>query len=173
MRIVELSEGDAYRQLANLGALLADAVDGGASVSFMADLTPSEAEDFWIGEFEGIPTGRTHLFAALDGSNLVGAVLLHPCWQPNQPHRADVAKLLVLSTARRRGVASRLMAALEAKALSIGRTLLTLDTVTGSGAEPFYLCRGYIRAGVIPDYALMPDGALCDTSLYYKRLGGA
>lgn len=171
MRIVELPEGDAYRQLANLCALLIDAVEGGASVSFMAGLTASEAEAFWVGEIEGIATGRTHLFAALDGSRLVGAVLLLPAGKPNQPHRADVAKLLVLRSARRLGVASRLMDALEARALALGRTLLTLDTGTGSAGEPFYQGRGYQRVGIIPHYALMPDGSPCDTTVYYKQLG--
>jgi GNAT superfamily N-acetyltransferase len=171
VRIVELPEADAYRQLEGLCTLLIDAVEAGASVNFLADLKHSDAEAFWEGAMEGIPRGRTHLFAALEGSQLLGAVLLYPAWQPNQPHRADVAKLLVLRSARRQGVASRLMDALEARALELGRTLLTLDTVTGSGAEPFYQGRGYKRAGIIPNYALMPDGSPCDTSVYYKQLG--
>ena len=171
MRVVELPEGDAYRQLDNLSALLIDAVESGASVSFMAGLTPSEAEAFWMEAIENIPAGRTHLFAALDESSLLGAVLLHPCWQPNQPHRAEVAKLLVARSARRRGVASRLMDALEARALSLGRTLLTLDTARGSAAEPLYRGRGYERAGEIPNYGLTTDGRLESTVVYYKQLG--
>ena len=170
MRIAELPEGDAYAQLGNLSALLIDAVESGASVGFMAGLTPSEAEAFWTEMLEGIPTGRTHLFAALEGSGLIGAVLLLPAAKPNQPHRADVAKLLVRRSARRRGVASRLMDALERRALALGRTLLTLDTATETGAEPFYRGRGYQRAGVVPNYALMPDGSFCATSIYYKQL---
>jgi GNAT superfamily N-acetyltransferase len=170
IRVSELSDGDAYRQLGNLGALLIDAVEGGASVSFMADLRRDEAEAFWVETIEGIPSGRTLLFAALEGSGLLGAVLLHPVMKPNQPHRADVAKLLVMRGARRRGIATLLMDALEARALELGRTLLTLDTVTGSGAEPFYRGRGFVAAGIIPDYALMPDGAFCATTVFYKRL---
>ena len=171
IRIAELSDGDAYGQLGNLSRLIIDAVEGGASVSFMAGLTEAEAEAFWIEAIDGVPAGRAHLFAALEGSALLGAVLLHPAWQPNQPHRADVAKLLVLRAARRRGVATRLMDALETRALALDRTLLTLDTGTGSGAELFYQRRGYRFVGIIPGYALMPDGRPCDTSLYYKRLG--
>lgn len=158
MRIVELPGGDAYRQLDNLCALLIDAVESGASVSFLAGLTAAQAEQFWLGAIEGIPEGRTHLFPALEDSDLLGAVLLHPCWQPNQPHRADVAKLLVKRSARRRGVGTRLMDELEARALSLGRTLLTLDTAKGSAAEPLYLRRGYWRAGEIPGYGLTTDG---------------
>jgi GNAT superfamily N-acetyltransferase len=145
-------------------------VEGGASVSFMAGLTREGAEAFWEGAIEGIPTGRTHLFAALDGPRLLGAVLLHPCWQPNQPHRADVAKLLVRRDARRRGLASRLMDALESRAQALGRTLLTLDTAAGSAAEPLYQSRGYQRAGEIPGYGLTPDGRLESTVIYYKQL---
>ena len=171
MRIAELTEGDGYRQLDNLCALLVDAVEGGASVSFLAGLTLAQAEAFWIPEIEAIATGRTHLFAALERSSLLGAVLLHPAWQPNQPHRADVAKLLVLRSARRRGVASGLMDALEARALALGRTLLTLDTAQGSAAEPLYRARGYQRAGEIPTYGLTTDGRLESTVIYYKQLG--
>jgi GNAT superfamily N-acetyltransferase len=170
MRIDELSEGDAYRQLGNLAALLVDVVEGGASVSFLAGLTAWEAEGFWIEQIDGIPTGRTHLFAALDGSSLVGTVLLLPADKPNQPHRADVAKLLVLRSARRRGVASLLMDAMEARALVIGRTVLTLDTAKGSSAELIYVSRGYVRVGEIPSYSLTTDGRLESTIIYYKHL---
>ena len=101
IRVVELSDGDAYRQIDNLSALLIDAVEGGASVSFMAGLSPAEAEAFWDETIEGMPDGRTLLFAAFSGPQLIGTVLLNPARQPNQPHRADVAKLLVLRSARR------------------------------------------------------------------------
>ena len=172
IRVDELSEGDAYRQVDNLSALLLDAVEGGASISFMAGLSRSDADAFWEARLEEMADGRTLIFAALEGSQLLGAVLLHPAWQPNQPHRADVAKLLVRRSARRRGVASRLMDALEARAAELGRTLLTLDTGTGSEGEPFYRGRGYVFVGIIPGYALMPDGSPCNTSVFYKRLSG-
>lgn len=171
IRVDELVEGDAYRQLENLSALLLDAVEGGASISFMAGLSTAEAEAFWEARLDEMADGRTLLFAAFEGAQLLGAVLLHPAWQPNQPHRVDVAKLLVRRSARRRGVATLLMDALEARAAALGRTLLTLDTGTGSEGEPFYRGRGYVFVGIIPGYALMPDGSPCDTSVFYKRLG--
>ena len=171
IRLDELTNGDAYRQLDNLSALLMDAVEGGASVSFMAGLSSGEAEAFWEARLDEMPDGRTLLFAAFEGSQLLGTVLLHPAWQPNQPHRADVAKLLVRRSARRRGVATRLMDVLEARAAALGRTLLTLDTGTGSEGERFYRGRGYVFVGIIPGYALMSDGSPCDTSIFYKRLG--
>jgi GNAT superfamily N-acetyltransferase len=133
-------------------------------------MTREEADSFWRETIAGIPSGRTHFFAALAGGDVLGTVLMHPSFKTNQPHRADVAKLLVLRRARRAGVASRLMDALEARALLLGRTLLTLDTATGSGAEDFYRRRGYKSAGIIPGYALMPDGAPTGTTFYYKAL---
>jgi GNAT superfamily N-acetyltransferase len=171
VEIVELSATEATARVDALAALLADVVAGGGSVGFMADLSPADAKDFWRETIAGIASGRTILFAAFDGGALVGTVLLHPCGKPNQPHRADVAKLLVHRNARRGGVATRLMQALEARALALGRTLLTLDTASGSDAEHFYRRRGYSRAGEIPGYTLMPDGALNGTTFYYKQLG--
>jgi GNAT superfamily N-acetyltransferase len=117
-----------------------------------------------------VKSERSILFAARGGNNVAGTVLLQPSQKANQPHRADVAKLLVLRAMRRAGVASRLMQALEAHALKVGRTLLTLDTATDSDAENFYRQRGYSRAGVIPGYCLMPDGRLSGTTIYYKQL---
>ena len=168
--IVELSEADALRRLGGLADVLLDAVAGGASVGYIADISRPQAEAFWRGTIGGIADGGTILFAALDGDELVGTALMHPCSKPNQRHRADVAKLLVLGRVRRGGVASRLMDVLEARALTIGRTLLTLDTASGSGAEDFYRRRGYRRAGEIPGYATMPDGSLTGTTFYYKQL---
>jgi GNAT superfamily N-acetyltransferase len=168
--VVELAAEAAERQVAGLAEVLLDCVAGGASVGFMADLSRAEAEGFWRATIADIGAGRAHLFAAFDGERAIGTVLLQPSWKPNQPHRADVAKLLVRRDARRSGTASRLMDALEARAIELGRWLLTLDTASGSGAEDFYRRRGYVRAGEIPDYALMPDGAFCATALYYKRL---
>ena len=170
-KVVELSAAEARAHADALATLLTDVVAGGASVGFMADISRAEAQDFWRETVAGIESGRTILFAAFDGGRLVGTVLLHPCGKPNQSHRADVTKLLVHRGARRTGVATRLMAALEARALALGRTLLTLDTASGSDAEHFYGRRGYQRAGEIPGYALMPDGAVTGTTFYYKQLG--
>lgn len=166
----ELSADEAVNFEGALADLLLDAVASGASVGYMADLTHRDAAAFWRGVDAGIADGDTILFAAFRGDALIGTVLLHPCSKPNQQHRADVAKLLVASSYRRGGTATRLMEALEARSLSLGRTLLTLDTATGSEAEHFYRKRAYRQAGVIPGYALMPDGSPTATTFYYKQL---
>jgi GNAT superfamily N-acetyltransferase len=169
--VVELSAEDASRRLGALAEVLLDSVRGGASVGYMADISRADAEAFWRETIHAVAAGKTLLFAAFDGETLIGTVLFSPCFKPNQPHRADVSKLLVLSRARRAGVATALMQALEERALALGRTLLTLDTATDSGAEDFYRRRGYQRAGIIPGYTLMPDGSMNGTSVYYKQLG--
>jgi len=171
MRIAELSEAQAEERSDALAAVLLDAVAGGASVGYMADLSRDDAAAFWREAIAGIAAGGTLLFAALEGDALSGTVLFHPCRKPNQLHRADVAKLLVVQSSRRAGIGSRLMDALETRALALGRNLLTLDTASGSEAESFYRRRGYVRAGEIPGYTLMPDGSLNGTALYYKQLG--
>jgi ribosomal protein S18 acetylase RimI-like enzyme len=170
MKIVELSPQGAEAHLACLSALLLDSVSGGASVSFMADITAADADAFWRETLADMAKGSTMVLTALDGSEVAGAVILQPCLKPNQPHRADVAKLLVHSRARRQGLASALMSAVEARAAQMGRTLLTLDTEAGSGAEPLYVRLGYTKAGEIPDYSLTPDGRLCATAIFYKHL---
>ena len=169
-RIVEFPAEQAARHLGALADVLLDAVRGGASVGYMADISRLDAEAFWRDTIDAVASRKTLLFAAFDGETLIGTVLLSPCFKPNQPHRADVSKLLVLTSARRGGVASALMQALETRALALGRTLLTLDTATDSGAEDFYRHRGYERAGIIPGYTLMPDGSMNGTSVYYKQL---
>ncbi len=155
-----------------LADVLLDCVAGGASVSFMASLTRGEAEAFWTSVAEGVAAGeRRLLVATLDGA-VVGTVQVVFAPQPNQPHRADVAKLLVRRDARRMGLAADLVRAAEAAALEAGKTVLVLDTVTGGDAERLYARLGWVRVGVIPDYALFPDGSLCDTTVFYKALGG-
>lgn len=168
--IIEFTEEEATRRLAALVEVLVDAVDDGASVGFMADMSHAEADAFWREMITGIPSGRTHFFAAIDGDDVLGTVLMQPSFKTNQPHRADVAKLLVMRRARRAGVASRLMDTLETHALSLGRKLLTLDTASGSDAEMFYRGRGYRRTGEIPGFCLMPDGSLNGTMIYYRAL---
>jgi GNAT superfamily N-acetyltransferase len=156
------------RQLDAFAGILADA---GASVSFMAPFRADEARVYWRSLLPKIETGAMVLFAAaVDDSGPVGSVQLHPAPQPNQSHRADVAKLLVHRRARRRGVAWALMRRIEEEALQRGRTLLMLDTVKGSGAERLYLSLGYVRFGVVPGHARLPHGPLDDTSFFYKRL---
>jgi GNAT superfamily N-acetyltransferase len=168
-RIRSLAPPEAREAAAALAAVLADCVAGGASVSFMADMTIAEAEAFWREE-TAADDGRAILVAE-DDEGVFGVVQVIPVSTPNQPHRVDVSKLLVHRRGRRRGAAEALMAAAEDAARRMGRWLLVLDTVTGSPADFLYEKRGWSRAGVIPDYALMPDGALCDATIFYKALG--
>jgi len=151
--------------------LLLDVVRGGASVSFMWPFERAEAEAFWrrVLASVGTPGGPVVLVAEADG-RVAGSVQLHPAWPPNQPQRADVAKLLVHSDFRRRGIARALMLALEQEARRMKRSLLTLDTVTGSAADRLYRSLGYIECGEIPRYAMMPDGSWCGTTIFYKQL---
>lgn len=167
-RIRRLAAPEAQAATASLAAVLADCVAGGASVSFMAGLTLADSEAFWREEIDA-DDGRAILVAE-DGEGIFGVVQVIPVSTPNQPHRADVAKLLVHRRGRRRGAAEALMAATEDAARAMGRWLLVLDTVTGSPADVLYEKRGWTRAGVIPDYALTPDGALCDATFFYKAL---
>lgn len=154
-----------------LAEVLIDCVEGGASVSFMLPLTRARAEAFWRGVAAGVAAGERALLVAQepDGS-LVGTVQLILGLPENQPHRADVAKMLVHRRARRRGIAARLMAALDDVARAEGRHVLVLDTVTGGDAERLYARAGWQRVGEVPGYALMPDGVPCGTTFFYKLL---
>jgi ribosomal protein S18 acetylase RimI-like enzyme len=157
---------DVVQQLA---ALLVDAVTGGASVSFMANLQFDEAVEWWRKTLS-TSTSRSVVLAARDGQGIVGTVQLQPSWAPNQDHRADVAKLIVHRRARGRGIARTLMREIERHARDQRFTLLVLDTCKGSAAEKLYTSLGWIRVGVIPHYALNPDGTPCDTVYFYKQL---
>jgi GNAT superfamily N-acetyltransferase len=152
-----------------LVGVLVDAVDSGASVSFMAGLTREEAGSWWRSTVAAL-LARGAVLVARDEGGICGNVLLQPAWAPNQPHRAEVAKLIVHRRARRQGLGDALMAAVEGRAREAGFTLLTLDTVRAREAERLYLRRGWKVAGIIPGYALEPDGALCDTVVFYKAL---
>ena len=166
--INRLSSEDANSAVTALANVLMDCVSGGASVSFMADLTQAQAVAFWQGEIAA-QDGRV-ILVAQDEAGICGVVQVIPAWPPNQPHRADIAKLLVHRRARRRGVGEALLAAAETAAGAMGRTVLVLDTVTGGDAERLYGRSGWVAVGSIPDYALMPDGALCATTVFYKTL---
>ena len=155
--------------IAGLTDVLLDAVQSGAGVSFMADLTRAEAEAWWRKTL-GVATPRTVVLAARDESGVVGTVQLQPAWPPNQPHRADVAKLMVHRRARGRGVARGLMEELERHARAQRFTLLLLDTCKGSAAERLYTSMGWTRVGEVPNFALNPDGSWCDTVFFYKQL---
>lgn len=167
-RIRRLAPSEALTTTPALAEVLLDCVRGGASVSFMGDLTLAEAEAFWR-EQVGAGDGRAILVAE-DDTGIFGVVQLVPAWPPNQPHRADVAKLLVHRRARGWGAAKALMRALEDEARAMGRWLLVLDTVTGGTAESLYADLGWTRVGVVEDFALMPDGGLCATTVFSRRL---
>lgn len=156
--------------VASLAGLLTACVQDGASVGFMNEVTAREASDFWMKAIESAARGERGIFIAEDGGTILGTAQIIPAPMPNQPHRADIAKVLVRPDARRRGIGACLMQACEAEALRQRRWLLTLDTVTGSAGEALYLAMGWQRTGAIPDYALMPDGTLCATMIMWKRL---
>ncbi len=167
-----LDADEALRRLDELSAVLIDSVEGGASVGFLAPMTRAKAEPYWRSVIEGVAaSGRRLLVAEDTAGGLLGTVQLVFAAPENQPHRADVSKLLVLRSARRQGIGEALMRAAEAEALATGRTVLVLDTATAE-AERVYDRAGWTRLGALPDYALMPDGSLCDTVFYYKRLNG-
>jgi GNAT superfamily N-acetyltransferase len=152
-----------------LADVLIDCVEGGASVSFMPPMTAEKATRFWTMVARGVERGERALLVAEDGDGrIVGTVQLVLALPENQPHRADVAKMLVHRTARRRGIAQRLMEAVEATAREEGRSLLVLDAVTGGDAARLYARIGWQRVGDIPNFALMPDGAFCSTTYFYK-----
>lgn len=158
---------------AQLAEVLVDCVHGGASVSFMAPLPTERALAFWQGVLQAAADGRRVLLVAEQRGRIVGTVQLVLDLPDNQPHRADVAKMLVHRAARRSGIAQRLMAALEQQALAEGRDVLVLDTVTGGDAERLYRRAGWQPAGSVPRYALMPDGTPCGTTFYFKHLAAA
>ncbi len=163
--------GDA--QIAGLSDVLIDCVAGGASVSFMLPLSRAKAEAFWRGAAESAARGERAILVAEDaGGQIVGTVTVILAMPENQPHRGDVAKMLVYRGARRRGIAAALLAAAERTAQDAGKTLLVLDTVTGGDAERLYARHGWEQCGVIPDFALWPDGRLCATTVFYKSLRG-
>lgn len=161
---------DDLHLIAPLSALLRDAVHGGASVGFLAPLDEGRAGAYWQRVFQAVGEGLHLWVAELDGE-VVGTVQLELCTRENGRHRAEVQKLLVLSSQRGRGIAARLMQAAEAQAVAMGRTLLVLDTQSGSKAEAVYRHLGWTVAGQVPEYAASPDGTLQPTTCFYKRLG--
>lgn len=159
--------GDA--DLRALAQLLVDAVHSGAAVSFLAPLTMERAEAWWRATIAA--SHSAILLVARDGAEIVGTVQLHPAWAPNQPHRAEIAKLLVHRHLRRMGLGTRLMRAVEDAARGAGFTLLTLDAKRGEAAEHVYRRLGWTDAGTIPRYAFDPDGTTPhDVVIFYKHL---
>jgi len=168
--IRRLSGAEARAQIDALAGVLVDCVAGGASVSFMAPFTHEQGRAAFEAVVADVEQGRRVLVAAFLDGELVGSVQVILALPPNQPHRGEIAKLLVHRSARRRGLAEQLMARAEAEARAEGKTLLVLDAVTGDDAERLYARLGWNKVGVIPGYALYPDGRPCDTTYFWKAL---
>jgi len=168
-RVEVLAPADYAAAVPALAEVLSACVESGAGVSFMQPFPPEAAARFWQGLVPRVAEGCIVVLAAYDGERLNGTVQLQLVQMPNQPHRAEVAKLLVHPAARRPGVAEALMRRLEAEALARDRRLLTLDTA-GEEADRLYRRLGYTAVGIIPGYALWPTGSYSDTTVFYKWL---
>jgi len=168
VRVRELHEIDASSR-EQLCEVLLDCVEGGASVSFMWPMTRDKAESFWRGVNEGLARGDRTLIVAEHGGRIIGTAQAIWASPENQPHRADIAKMLVHRRARNLGAGGKLLAAAESAALARGKTLLVLDTASDA-AERLYERGGWQRVGTIPRYALLPDGPFCSTVVFYKDL---
>lgn len=170
MEIVRLDAVAAAKHIDDLRELLTEAVDDGAAVTFLAPIPRHEAVRFWRGRIEAVAAGSCILLAAFDGARLVGTVQVNLDTPPNQRHRADINKLVVLRSERRRGIARALMEAAHREALASGRTLLTLDTRKDDAAEPLYRSLGYVEIGVVRRYSRNAAGTLDDAIFFYKEL---
>jgi len=169
--IRRLDADEAGQCVEALAEVLIDCVQGGASVGFMWPLPRERALAFWRGVAAAVARGERVLLVAQDArGRIVGTVQMVVSLPDNQPHRADIAKMLVKREARRQGIAQQLMAAIDGEARAAGKSVLVLDTVTGGDAERLYERARWQRAGVVPKYALMPDGSFCSTNYFYKHL---
>jgi len=169
--IRQLDSADALECVGVLSDILIDCVQGGASVSFMMPISRQTAEDFWIKVVEGTRRNERILLVAENAAGqIVGTVQLITAQPENQPHRADVAKMLVHREARRQGVARRLLEEVDKVARSAGKSVLVLDTVTGGDASRLYERAGWQRVGDVPNYARMPDGTFCGTTFFHKQV---
>jgi GNAT superfamily N-acetyltransferase len=158
------------REIQGLSDVLIDCVEGGASVSFMLPMSRAKANAFWQSAAASAARGERVVLAAEDAAGTIVGTAQVILQQPeNQPHRGDLVKMLVHRRARRRGVGAALLAAAESSALEAGKTLLVLDTASDD-AERLYARGGWQRCGQIPNYALMPDGTPCPTTIYFKFL---
>ena len=154
-----------------LGEILIEVVANGGSVGFMHPLEPASAGSFWTDALAAADRGERVVLGAWDGEILAGTVTLLLNLPPNQPHRAEIAKMMTRLSHRGRGVATALVRAAEEIAIRRGRSLLVLDTAAEEGASGFYEKLGYTLTGIIPDYALKPHGGLTATKIYWKRIG--
>jgi len=170
IEIRRLASADLDEHVDALARILYDCVAGGASVSYMAPFSHEQARGAFAGFAAEAERGSRLILGAFAEGELVGTVQVILALPPNQPHRGEIAKLLVHRLARRRGVARRLMEHAEAEARAEGKTLLVLDTVTGDGAERLYEGLHWTKVGVIPGYALYPDGRPCDTTVFWKAI---
>ena len=169
VRRIGANEADACIEA--LADVLIDCVEGGASVGFMLPLSREKAVAFWRGVANGIARHERVLLVSEDrDGQILGTVQMLVSQPDNQPHRGDIAKMLVHRKARRRGIAQRLIAAIDAVAREEGKAVLVLDTVTGGDAERLYERAGWQRVGNVPKYALMPNGQFCSTTFFYKHL---
>ncbi len=164
---------EAKARIAEFVEVIVDCVVGGGSISFMNTITPDEARAFWTGVFADVAAGGRILIVAENSGRIDGTVQTVFADKPNQPHRGDIAKMMVHRRARGAGLGAKLLAAAEEAGRSHGRWLLVLDTETGKEGERLYARGGWTPVGVIPNYALTPDGALCGTTVFYKDLRGA
>ncbi|MBX3389066.1 MAG: GNAT family N-acetyltransferase [Phycisphaeraceae bacterium] len=158
------------QQIEQLSDVLLDCVEGGASVSFMLPMTREKARAFWQKVAIGVAANERVLLIAEDAHGVCGTVQLILDLPENQPHRADLAKMLVHRRMRRCGLGAALMKAAEAAALECGKTLLVLDAVTGGDAARLYERLGWVKVGDVPNFALFPDGRKCGTTYYYRAL---
>lgn len=156
-------------ELAGLADVVVDVVEGGASIGFMQPFPQTRAVEFWRAIADDVERGARALLVAEDALGIVGTVHLVLAQPENQPHRADLSKMLVHRRARRRGVGAALLRAAEDTARACGRSLLVLDTASDA-AERLYERQGWVRVGTVPGFALLPDGAPCDTTFFYREL---
>lgn len=165
-----LTAAEAEAAVPHLAALLEDCVDGGASVSFQPPLDRRRLEAYWRKVAAEVAAGTAILVVAERGGDVVGTAHVQFAGSDNQPHRGEVNKMLVHRSARRHGLGARLLAAVEREAKAAGKTLLTLDTQSGSAGDRLYTAGGWVRVGEIPGFALTPAGNLCATTVFYKQL---
>ena len=169
---IRIADAQAARAaIPDLCEILSDCINGGASLGFMLPFEPKDAAGYWQDIAVQVAAGGIILCLAEREGKVVGTVQVGLASKPNQPHRGDLMKLLVHRSARGLGLSRRLMEEVEAEAVRRGRSLLVLDTATGSEAEAIYPRFGWERVGGIPDYALWPQGGFCATTLFYKRIG--
>ncbi|MGY3445354.1 MULTISPECIES: GNAT family N-acetyltransferase [unclassified Bradyrhizobium] len=169
--IKPLADGPGIRSA--LSGLLIETVASGGSVSFMHPLSPGDANAFWQDSLGAAARGERIVLGAFEGDDLIATVTLLLKLPPNQPHRAEIAKMMTRPSHRNRGVATALLRTAERLAIEHGRTLLVLDTAVDDGAAPLYERSGFQLSGIIPDYALKPHGGLTGTMIYWKRIGAA